>query len=207
MPMKKVGFIIASSILIFVIVLLTVRGCSISKKSEENVSQKNKSEVVIETNDKNAVKENKSEDGNKISVQSSNNNTSNSEKSKVEEGKKADNENSAEKVEKDNSDSNSKVENKSEDENSVVFKKIESPTLKSDKEISALVSGKESYLADGVSYAYSVNIIIPNEEGKYDIIRYFCPKKTYDAVNSGDTVKVSYQTDDRGIISITSISK
>ena len=38
-------------------------------------------------------------------------------------------------------------------------------------------------------------------------VHYFCPKKTFDAVNSADVVNVVYQFDINGKYSIYSISK
>ena len=44
-------------------------------------------------------------------------------------------------------------------------------------------------------------------DDEYKIVNYYCPKKTYDAIMSGEVVKVDYYVDNNGVIAVDSISK
>lgn len=61
----------------------------------------------------------------------------------------------------------------------------------------------------GISYVYSVKIAFAgvSEGSAYSGVRYFCPRKTFDALSLGDEVNVEYDLDESGIISIVSMSK
>lgn len=208
--MKKAGITIFSLIIMLVIILLTVRGCSFSKKTEQNSIQNNQSSVVLQGENNSSEKETSSdEEGEKVSS-STQNSPSNTENKGVEGSKKEDVGSSAENLENKNTFSVNKMEGSnnggtSESKNPSI-EKVDEPILKGSNEIEALVSGKNSYMLDGVSYVYSISIIFP-KDGEYDIVNYFCPKKTYDAVSSGESIKLDYQMDEEGRVSINSISK
>ena len=208
--MKKAGITIFSLIITLVIILLTVRGCSFSKKTDENVSKNNQNNVVLQGENNSSEKETSKNEEDKNVPPSTENSTSNSINKGVEDSEKADTGIGAEKVESSNSPKEDKDKETSEGGTSdladVSFEKIDEPILKNNEQIEALVAGKDSYILNEKSYAYSISIIFP-KEGEYEIINYFCPKKTYDAVSSGESIKVDYQLDENGKISITSISK
>ena len=208
--MKKAGITIFSLIITLVIILLTVRGCSFSKKTDENVSKNNQNNVVLQGENNSSEKETSKNEEDKNVPPSTENSTLNSINKGVEDSEKADTGIGAEKVESNNSSKESKDKETSEGGTSdladVSFEKIDEPILKNNEQIEALVAGKDSYILNEKSYAYSISIIFP-KEGEYEIINYFCPKKTYDAVSSGESIKVDYQLDENGKISITSISK
>lgn len=166
MSIKKAGLTIFTLLIILIILLLTMKGCSIEKKSEQNVSQNNISEEVI----------------------GSSNQNSNKEKVNLEVGK-----GSSEETSKEGGTNN--------------FVEIsEGALLGSMKQVEALVSSKKTYLVDDKSYAYSLALVIPSND-EYKIINYYCPKKTYDAVMSGEVVKVDYYMDNNDVIAVDSISK
>ena len=73
-------------------------------------------------------------------------------------------------------------------------------------ETSGLVSGKSTYLVDN-SYLYRVGILVVVGNDKNILCSYYCPKNTWDALNMGDSLVVTYQTDSTGNISINTISK
>lgn len=196
MSIKKAGITIFMLIIIIVIIMLTVRGCSFSKKSEEMETQNKQNEVVLEDNNKNVVVEEKTQESQKIEDEKVSEKPSNSENLVSEEGKKSDTENSAKKEEPSLEEKGSGVG---------VFKE-KVPTLGENKVVNALVSSKKSYLVDGKFYTYTLSIVLPGNES-YNIVDYFCPKKTYDAVKAGDTVKIDYQLDKSGAVSINFISK
>ena len=74
------------------------------------------------------------------------------------------------------------------------------------KQADVLVSSKKTYLVDDKFYAYSLALVIPSND-EYKIVNYYCPKKTYDAIMSGEVVKVDYYVGNNGVIAVDSISK
>lgn len=83
----------------------------------------------------------------------------------------------------------------------------EFPELGNEVETSGMVSGKNMYTFGESSYVYMVNFLLLNGEDGYFEVDYCCPKKTFDALNMGDTVIVTYQADESGRVSISSVSK
>lgn len=82
---------------------------------------------------------------------------------------------------------------------------VDIPALGDAQQSKGIVVSKHSYLYHS-SYVYGVSIsVLVNENAQ--TVMYFCPKKTFDALNSTDAVNVVYQKDSAGLISIISISK
>lgn len=205
MSMKKAGITIFSLLIIFIIILLTVRGCTISKKSEQKEVQNSQPEVVLQEKNNTTEKEN-TDKGEYEKVEEGNKNTSsNTIKNGVEDGEISSIEDHRENADSTNTpNANGVASNYTDSSNS--FIEIGEPVLGESITVNALVSSKKSYLVDGKSYAYSIGVLLPNEDG-YDIVNYYCPKKTYDAISSGESIKVDYQVDESGKVSINSISK
>ena len=79
------------------------------------------------------------------------------------------------------------------------------PELSEKLNTNGIVVSKKSYKYEG-SYIYGVTVsMLVGEQTKS--VQYFCPKNTYDALSSTDTITVEYQLDSGGNISISSISK
>lgn len=78
-------------------------------------------------------------------------------------------------------------------------------TLSDVIESRGMVIGKHCYLYDD-SYIYGLTISVLID-GDAETLQYFCPRKTYDALESMDSVNVMYQFDSNGNYSIYSISK
>lgn len=205
MSMKKAGITIFSLLIMFIIILLTVRGCTISKKSEQKDVQNSQPEVVLQEKNNTTEKENKDKEESEKVKEDSKNTVSNTEKSGIDEEETPSVESSRENVDSVNTSNSNGVSSNSTNSNNS-FIEIGEPVLGESITVNALVSSKKSYLVDGKSYAYSIGVLLPNEDG-YDIVNYYCPKKTYDAVSSGESIKVDYQVDESGKVSINSISK
>lgn len=205
MSMKKAGITIFSLLIMFIIILLTVRGCTISKKSEQKDVQKSQPEVVLQEKNNATEKENKDKEESEKVKEDSKNTVSNTEKSGIDEEETPSVESSRENVDSVNTSNSNRVSSNSTNSNNS-FIEIGEPVLGESITVNALVSSKKSYLVDGKSYAYSIGVLLPNEDG-YDIVNYYCPKKTYDAISSGESIKVDYQIDESGKVSINSISK
>ena len=203
--MKKAGITIFSLLIMFIIILLTVRGCTISKKSEQKDVQNSQPEVVLQEKNNTTEKENKDKEESEKVKEDSKNTVSNTEKSGIDEEETPSVESSRENVDSVNTSNSNGVSSNSTNSNNS-FIEIGEPVLGESITVNALVSSKKSYLVDGKSYAYSIGVLLPNEDG-YDIVNYYCPKKTYDAISSGESIKVDYQVDESGKVSINSISK
>lgn len=197
-PLKTAGLILAIIIILLVFIMVFVRSCSITRESGKDRSVQKKSEVVVSKDSKTTTsKEKKSESKSKTS-----------EESKItEESTKSDAPKEG-KIEgdKDNPEVSESVESDVVVEENKSLVEVELPELGETLETSVIVAGKGVYKLEGMLYVYSLNLIFPNGEG-YDIVKYLCSKKTYDAVSQGETVNVSYQLDESGTISISSISK
>lgn len=83
--------------------------------------------------------------------------------------------------------------------------KVEEPVLSELREVHAAVLSKNVYALNR-SYGYMIELVVSNN-GNDIVLNYFCPRKTYDALAVGDAVKIQYQSDENGIISIASVSR
>ena len=79
------------------------------------------------------------------------------------------------------------------------------PEFSNIKETTGIVVSKRSFTYKG-SYVYGVSLSVLIGDTT-ETVQYFCPKKTYDALNSTDTITAEYQMDSDGNVSIVSISK
>lgn len=86
-----------------------------------------------------------------------------------------------------------------------VLVEVPAPALSEEISTTGIVVGKHSYSFNG-SYIYGVHISIIYGDATKSVY-YFCPKKTFDALNSTDTLTVRYALDSAGNVSISSISK
>lgn len=83
----------------------------------------------------------------------------------------------------------------------------EEPVLGDLQTTAVVVGGKSAYRVDNKSYTYALSFITVDDNDNYSSLKYFCSKKTYDAVSKGDIVTMDFQSDENGIISISSIHK
>ena len=82
---------------------------------------------------------------------------------------------------------------------------VSEPVLGELREVSAAVLSKNVYKVNR-SYGYMIELVVVNND-KEIVLNYFCPRKTYDALRIGDTVRVQYQSSEDGTISIASVSR
>lgn len=83
---------------------------------------------------------------------------------------------------------------------------VAEPVLGELKSTTAMISSKKIYNLDNTSYAYSITLVLLTGENETTSVEYFCPKKTFDAVSTADSVTAQYQVDSNGIVSIATIS-
>lgn len=83
------------------------------------------------------------------------------------------------------------------------FMAVNEPVLGEEQETTGMVLTKSVY-RKGTTYIYNIQLSIVFGE-LAQTVEYFCPKGTYDALNSGDIVNVIYAMDGAGNFSVTSI--
>ena len=84
---------------------------------------------------------------------------------------------------------------------------VAEPVLGEVYETTGMVSSKKIYNVNNNSYAYVVSLVLLTGENETTSVEYFCPRKTFDALNTADSVVVQYQVDSNGIVSIASVSR
>lgn len=205
---KVVGILVAIALFMIVVLILVGRGCSISKK--QPVDTVDKSTSYSSNGSTNSVK---SEENTKESVDSSDEKpeTDNFGNPIVAENSSDSVGSTTEDYGMDEDKESTEIQSNTKDteintETSTGLVKIEEPSLGEVQEINALVSGKSVYKNSDVSYAYSINLTLPLEDGNTEVT-YYCSKRTYDGVSNGDTLRVEYQLGDTGMISINTVSK
>lgn len=185
---KATAGIIIAGIVVIIIILITIRGCTLEKKvnttpntgstiqATEELTQT--TEKQVETSPK--ISENSSVSQEVVTTPSENNNSSNLTSSNIEN-------------------------NKTSVDSSNTLNEVALPAFGNPFETKGIVISKHTYKYQG-SYIYGVSISMLVGDNTQTVY-YFCPKNTYDALSSTDTVNVTYQQDSGGVISITSISK
>ena len=74
-------------------------------------------------------------------------------------------------------------------------------------EANVLVSAKSIYKVGESCYAYAISMIIPVEGKGYQLIDYLCSVATWNSVNNGDSIVVTYGLDENGVVIIKGLSK
>lgn len=87
------------------------------------------------------------------------------------------------------------------------LQEVAEPVLGELQQTTAMVSSKKVYNINDSSYAYAISLVLLTGENQTTSVEYFCPRKTYDALSTADSVTVQYQVDSNGIISVASVSK
>lgn len=183
-----VAGILMGILFIVAILILTVASCQVEKK--ENVSQNDGSVISSST----AVSEPVSNVG-ENSVKNEEQTTVFSEVATTS-SEKSNSANSQNPVE---NSQNSVVDNNSG------LKEVALPAFGNELNSKGIVISKHVYTYEG-SYIYGINVsVLIGDTTK--TVQYFCPKNTYDALNTTDTLSVVYQQDSSGGVSIVSISK
>lgn len=183
-----VAGILMGILFIVAILILTVASCQVEKK--ENVSQNDGSVISSST----AVSEPVSNVG-ENSVKNEEQTTVFSEVATTssENSKSANTQNPVENSQNSVVDSNSGL------------KEVALPAFGNELNSKGIVISKHVYSYEG-SYIYGINVsVLIGDTTK--TVQYFCPKNTYDALNTTDTLSVVYQQDSSGGVSIVSISK
>lgn len=182
---KTTGMIIFFALVLLLMVMYLVHGCSVSKESNNSMKTTESSNM-----------------DNTVSLQDTSN---------IGVNKLNNTENVAEnnRTTSDSSEEANSTKNTGSSVNTGVvssrLKSVEYPVFSSNGSTTGIVESSYAYLIDG-SYVYRVNIIVMLEDGSR-IVSYFCPEKTYCSLSKGDALNVEYNLDEGSNISIVSISK
>ena len=172
--------ILIAGVIIILIIGLTIRGCTLEKDTNSSSNgEVSKTTVSIPTeNSQNMAETNL-------------NNTENS--TVYQEVGTTSNEN----LNSSNADNNGEMGNS--------LKETPEPNFGEPLQTTGIVVSKHCYSYDG-SYIYSLTVsMLVGDITK--TAQYFCPKNSYDALNSADAINITYQQDTKGSGSISSISK
>lgn len=201
---EKTGLIVIAFLVVLILVLCMIRGCSVTREvkgsqnqQQSQVNNNQQQQQSTKTGEVQKTSENRevvNSENTKGSETTSDNAVTPSESS----------EKSVENVE--SSVGSSENTNSTNINDSNVPVEVSSPVLGNSIESSGMVSGKHTY-SWGTSYLYEVSLVIVTGEGNSIVGNYFCPKNTYDNLNMGDSLSVTYQLDDQNNISISTISK
>ena len=191
--LKKAGLFLALFVFIIIIVMISIRSCSIKLKQSKDASQNSANEDTV---------------GFDVNLETTEGISDETENSDVDTEKSAvsDTEKVVPSTEESVASESSEIASSTDESNSTELLEVGTPSLGSEEQTSVIVSGKQVYTLDNSSYVYTVSLIFPNGED-YEVVKYFCSKRTYDGVSQGETVNVTYQRDANGLISITTISK
>lgn len=185
--------VIVGLCLVVLILIVTVRGCSVEKtvnsaQTEEPVKTEATEPIQAASNMPSSevnFSENDPENGSSVSSPVENSTTANTMVSTEEHFTTPTTEESS-----NSSDS--------------WINEVADPVLSEQRSAMGMVIGKHTYVAND-SYVYGVTIsLIVNEDSV--MVNYFCPRKTYESLKSGDSLSVVYQVDSNGRISVSSIS-
>lgn len=212
----KVGIVVIAMLLGLIILILTLRGCSVSKevKNDQNIQStetENKENINITTN---GGEEDVNNSKNSTTFEESNSDREeNSNSVKNEVVNKSEKNNDTEEdfggfQDEDETNKGSNMNNNQQvNEDNHGLERVAEPSLSNAKTSTAMVSSKNVYKLNETSYAYAVNLVILTGENTTINVEYFCPRKTYDAIALGDSLNVEYQTDSFGLVSISSVSR
>ena len=215
----KAAVTFAVGLILIAFVLIFLKCCTLNKKNEEKDVQKSESmAVLVDESNSNYNEENSLNKSDLLIETEKSSNESLPET--IGNGSNSSSENNLESIgnnlQTDISLESGETEVESNSESDTGYSSEESgckeivgvgePVLGEIYDISAIVSGKSVYSIDNESYAYTLNIIIPAGD-EYKVVNHFCSKKIYDGVNTGETVQVSLQFSEEGLISILTITK
>ena len=186
--------ILIVGIIIVIILLLTVRGCTIEKKANQDNNGSNTSSISTENTYNNQ--------------KNSGNNQGNYDNNYTNQQQVVSTPNSVGEIKEFPAVINQEDGTSSES----MVSSVDSPLIEGSEpilcdlyETQGMVVNKSTYTFDN-SYVYQVCLALLIGDEVYNAY-YFCPNKTYDALSSMDYVKVEFQLDGDENFSIYSISK
>lgn len=191
-------------VFILIIVLFCVRGCSITKKVKSSTNQSDTTIAVQESTELSTTKEGEATEKfveNSANSEDMNSGLSNENNSSENLVKNED----EEVIEEEKVTSEAEIEQGAENKG-IGLTEVQELALNEEVNATGLVSSKVVYRVDN-SYLYEVKIITLKGDNDSITCKYYCPKKTWDALVVGDSVSITYQTDTNGNTSVTSISK
>ena len=215
MKKDRTVFIIVGAMILTIIIMLSLRGCSRPKVSVE----KNDDNLLVGYNDDGVGdanelwdRVNERQDGGVGSGVVGSEEVGSVNEPESEVGKELEEGNESEASSESEIGNETEVGNKTEESASetngyVGMKKVDGyADLVENFESDVIISSKNLYLLDNGVYSYSLGLIVPFD-GDYKIIDYMCSLSSWNSVESGETIHINYGVDSSGNILITGISK
>lgn len=204
MESKKIGMIVCGSILILIICILFMRGCSI-RRTETVDGTMGRVTTDEEYNDQNSgVNQNgtmmKSEQTGYDVPEEVLNGSTDSTLEVVGE-------NNSEGYKDESVTTGIQESEAKENSDELSLKLVDSLSIVNKASADVLISSKNVYLVDDSVYAYALKLILPVENKGYKLVDYMCSVTTWNSVSSGDSIHVEYGLDEEGHIIILSLSK
>lgn len=206
---KTVGIIVMVLLLLLVVFFCYLRGMSVESRTDSGNSRNGDSTPIASETTSTSSRE---ETAKNSPLDTESFSTGNSSSTKIKS------ENVTETTEKVESESqkgsdDSKPEPKNDSSNSSSsdtlkgMLEVSIPNLSEPISTTGVVSSKKAYLVDNSYYIYEVSLIIVTGNGESTLGRYYCPRTTFDSIEMGNTLKVEYQVDSEGCLSISSLSR
>lgn len=204
MESKKIGMIVCGSILILIICILFMRGCSI-RRTETVDGTMGRVTTDEEYNDQSSgVNQNgtmmKSEQTGYDVPEEVLNGSTDSTLEVVGE-------NNSEGYKDESVTTGIQESEAKENSDELSLKLVDSLSIVNKASADVLISSKNVYLVDDSVYAYALKLILPVENKGYKLVDYMCSVTTWNSVSSGDSIHVEYGLDEEGYIIILSLSK
>ena len=79
-------------------------------------------------------------------------------------------------------------------EEAISLQRVSSVNLIAEETQDVLVSSKDVYVSDSGVYAYSLSMILP-VQGTYRVVNYLCSVKTWNSLEAGQSISVTYGID------------
>ena len=208
MSKKKTGLILIIILFIVMIILYSVRGCSVIKKSDGSSNSTVASTASSETTEGTTENIDESVPNNTENVATTEGVSSASTEENTTENNVGTNPvfivNSTEESNNTSEVSTTEIPTVN-NENSESMQEVDTPVLGEVVATTGIVSGKTVYKV-GNEYVYVVKLIVVVGDDKNISCKYYCTRRSWDSVNSGNSVNVVIKTDTEGTISIESIS-
>ena len=210
---KRAGFLIGGLVFALALILLIFRGVAVKKK--EARLQRQQQENMQQYLDQMAMEESQQNNDNAVVGLTDWGNTGNGENPVLGDinGRQSSQSGFDEEGETDTGDSQdgqtapTNLPVAETLNNTLSLQLVDRVEVQATYEANVLVSAKSIYKVGESCYAYAISMIIPVEGKGYQLIDYLCSVATWNSVNNGDSIVVTYGLDENGVVIIKGLSK
>jgi len=214
---KTTGIVLIAFLLILLLVICTIKGCSISKEpvkiaNTETTTKPKVQQTTPKTGDVDANNSENVPNNSSTSVATPNGNNSTNTGSNNQGTSQPQVQTPIQQQNPVPNQQQTQVPNQTTTQqpvqvNSNTLQKVDENVVLSNKlTATGIVTSKSIYMKE-TAYLYEVGIVVVTGNGTSTVCKYYCPRNSYDAVSMGTSLSVTYQLDGNGNISINTISK